>query len=161
MHSREKDLGELVMTVARSMRRHHIATLEPFELSPSHGRALRVLANADSALRPGDLAERLRIAPRSATEVVDGLESGGYLARRADSRDRRAVLLELTDTGRTLAAAVADAQKAASDRLFSVLSEQERATLVELLGRVGEPPSAEPGDEHGHVHGPGRKPEQE
>ncbi|KIQ20338.1 MarR family winged helix-turn-helix transcriptional regulator [Rhodococcus sp. MEB064] len=138
MHSHEKDLGELVMMVARSMRRRHMAALEPFGLSPSHGRALRVLAGTDDALRPGDLAERLRIAPRSATDVVDALESSGWVARSVDATDRRAVLLRLTDDGRDMARTIARAQKSASEAMFAGLGAEDRATLAELLTRIND-----------------------
>ncbi|MGB3770406.1 MAG: MarR family transcriptional regulator [Rhodococcus sp. (in: high G+C Gram-positive bacteria)] len=138
MHSREKELGDLVMMVARSMRRRHVAALEPFGLSPSHARALRVLENADAPMRPGDLAERLRIAPRSATDVVDALESAGYARRSADATDRRAVLLELTDDGRSLTASIVDAQRRASDRMFAVLDQEDRVRLAEILTRIND-----------------------
>ncbi len=143
MHSHEKDPADLVMMVARSMRRRHMAALEPFGLSPSHGRALRVLSGAAGPLRPGDLAERLRIAPRSATDVVDALESAGYVARHADATDRRAVLLDLTDEGRALADTIAQAQRSASEAMFASLSADDRATLTDLLTRIHDESGAE------------------
>ena len=50
-------------------------------------------------MRPGALAEHLRIAPRSATEVVDDLQERGLVERAPDPADRRATLVRLTEAG--------------------------------------------------------------
>ena len=44
-------------------------------------------------MRPSVLAERLHIAARSATEVVDALEERGLVERGPDPDDRRATLV--------------------------------------------------------------------
>ncbi|MDD0859754.1 MarR family transcriptional regulator [Arthrobacter alpinus] len=53
------------------------------------GGAAEDCAPAAGDVRLKDLAERLRIAPRSATEVVDQLEAKGLVRREADPSDRR------------------------------------------------------------------------
>ncbi|WCK78025.1 MarR family winged helix-turn-helix transcriptional regulator [Agrobacterium fabrum] len=45
----------------------------------------------------GLLAERLLIAPHSATELVGRLLSGGFITREADPSDRRRQTLQLTE----------------------------------------------------------------
>ncbi|WP_246738043.1 MULTISPECIES: helix-turn-helix domain-containing protein [Rhizobium] len=45
----------------------------------------------------GMLAERLLIAPHSATELVGRLVAADYVSRRADEKDRRRQTIELTD----------------------------------------------------------------
>lgn len=47
----------------------------------------------------GDLAKRLLVAHNTAAELTDRMIGRGLLRRRADSNDRRRVLLELTDNG--------------------------------------------------------------
>lgn len=49
----------------------------------------------------GVLAERLIIAPHTATELVGRLEAAGYVSRRADPNDRRRQTLGLTDKAET------------------------------------------------------------
>ncbi|MBB3542541.1 helix-turn-helix domain-containing protein [Rhizobium sp. BK661] len=51
----------------------------------------------EDAMTIGMLAERLLIAPHSATELVGRLVSAGYVSRRADPNDKRRQTLELTD----------------------------------------------------------------
>ncbi|NMM87465.1 MarR family transcriptional regulator [Rhodococcus sp. SRB_17] len=136
MHSRERELTDVVMSVARTIRRRQIAALEPFGLSPSQGRAIRVLARAGEPVRLGFLAERLRIVPRSATDVVDSLEAAGWVTRMPDPGDRRAVLLELTDSGATLTAEITEAQRRESADVFDDLDDSEQSVLHQLLERV-------------------------
>ena len=56
------------------LRRRWRDVLAPWDLSPHQARALGVVARRDG-VRLTDLAEALHIAPRSATEVADGLQS--------------------------------------------------------------------------------------
>src|SRR4051794_35954041 len=91
-------LGDLLMHVARLQRRRWRDALAPWDLVPSQARALRVVTQREAA-RLSDLAEALRIAPRSATEVVDALEERGLVARTPDPGDRRAVLIRATPQG--------------------------------------------------------------
>lgn len=131
------DLTTLVMRIARHTRRRTLEALEPFGLSPHQARAFRVVAHErDGELRLSGLADRLRIAPRSATEVVDALEEAGLVTRALSPTDRRAVALTLTTKGRGLAADIDRARAERSDDLFSCLSDAERATLAQLLTRA-------------------------
>ena len=66
----EADLGDLVMRVARSLRRRGAEVTAPWALAPHQARALRVVARHER-IRPGELAGHLRVAPRSVTDVID------------------------------------------------------------------------------------------
>ena len=124
--------GDLVMALARRVRRAHLDALSAWHVTPSQSRALRVLARADGT-RPSVLAEELRIAPRSATEVADALEERGWVRRVPDPTDRRATTLHLTDAGRELVRQVEGVRRAASERTLDVLTPDQRRTLHEIL----------------------------
>ena len=72
-------------------------------------------------MRPSVLADHLRIAPRSATEVVDALEERGWVQRSPDPTDRRATTSTLTGAGRELVAAIDDVRRRASEGVLDVL----------------------------------------
>ena len=144
MHSRgepgrgeEPSLGELVTSLAGRLRSAWRDGLAPFGLSPHQGRALLVVA-LQPGLRPSDLASRLRIAPRSATEVVDGLVEAGLLSRTPDPKDRRAVRLELTRQGQARVRAIRSSREEAADTLFEGLSDRDRNQLRRILGRLAD-----------------------
>ncbi|MCK6091357.1 MarR family winged helix-turn-helix transcriptional regulator [Micrococcus endophyticus] len=161
-HDDGADLGDLMHVVFRRLRRRWSAQLEPLGVTPHQVRALRGVAEGagggigsgagtraaagsvaddDGGVRLRDLAERLRIAPRSATDVVDQLESRGLVERAADPADRRAVRIRLTDAGRGLLRRVHEARRTEAADFFAVLAPADRAELARLLARVAADPA--------------------
>lgn len=135
----------------RGLRKRWMLQLAPFDLTPHQFRALNVVARAGEGLPdvngesspeegPGlrlkELAERLRIAPRSATEVVDQLAAKGLVERAAHPADRRATLLSLTAEGAQLRKQVLADRKREADEFFSVLEPQDRVDLARILGEL-------------------------
>ncbi len=161
-HDDGADLGDLMHVVFRRLRRRWSAQLGPLGVTPHQVRALRGVAEGagggigsgagaraasgpvaddDAGVRLRDLAERLRIAPRSATDVVDQLESRGLVERAADPADRRAVRIRLTDAGRGLLRRVHEARRTEAADFFAVLAPADRAELARLLARVAADPA--------------------
>jgi DNA-binding MarR family transcriptional regulator len=134
----DENLAEAFWAVARRLRHHTRVALEPWDLSPSLARALGVLTRHGD-LRSGSLAEHLRIAPRSATEVVDDLERLGLATRRPDPADRRAVLVTLTGEGRRVGRDIQAARLAEGERFFAALDAADRAELSRLLAKLANP----------------------
>lgn len=136
----ERDLGSLIFELTKLIRRRSFAALEPFGLSPAQARAFRVITHHDhdsaDELRLSGLAERLRIAPRSTTEVVDRLEELGLVERHPSSTDRRAIAVLPTDRGRALRAEMDRARAEGTGDLFATLSADERDLLTDLLTRA-------------------------
>ncbi|GAA1855719.1 hypothetical protein GCM10009836_39820 [Pseudonocardia ailaonensis] len=128
-------LGDAFWAVARMLRGRNKDALAPWDVTPSQFRALATLAR-HGAVRLSVLAEHLRIAPRSATEVVDELETRGLASRATDPADRRATLVGLTEKGTELVREVHAARRAESETLFAGLDEQDRADLARILGRL-------------------------
>jgi DNA-binding MarR family transcriptional regulator len=126
------DLGELLMRAARAQRRRWRDVLAPWDLSPHQGRALAVICRS-GGVRISALAEALHIAPRSATEVADGLEQRGLVERAPDPQDRRAVLLRATPAGEQVRAQVDAARAADSQAYFDRLPAGDRADLARIL----------------------------
>ena len=129
---RTGELGELLMRASRAQRRRWRDVLAPWDLSPHQARALAVVCERDG-VRLSDLAEALRIAPRSATEVADGLQERGLVERTPDPGDRRAVILRPTDEGRRIRGEIGAARAADSSELFARLSPEDRDTLARIL----------------------------
>jgi len=87
-------------------------------------------------MRLSELSERLEIAPRTATEVVDALESRDLVRRRADPGDRRATLVEVTEHGTGLMAEIRGTRGPEAGRVFGRLSPADRAELARILGQL-------------------------
>jgi DNA-binding MarR family transcriptional regulator len=130
-----ENLPEAFWAVARRLRHGFRDVLAPWEVTPSQSRALGVLMN-HGGLRLSELAEHLRIAARSATEVVDDLQSRELVERHPDPADRRATLVTLTEKGAAASAAIADARAQASHDFFATLTEPDRAELARILQQL-------------------------
>jgi DNA-binding MarR family transcriptional regulator len=130
-------LGEVFWAVARRLRAASMAAYAAYDVTPSQVRAIRVLA-AHGGVRAKELAEHLRIAPRSATEVVDALEAKGLVSRSPDPSDRRATVVALTEQGHALSEDVRRARGVESERMFQRLTTSDRADLARLLGKLQE-----------------------
>ena len=138
----ETDTAELADTLMRAMkriRRQTAARLEPYGITPGQGRALRVLAHAVDCETPGrairlsELADRLHIAPRSATTVVDALEASGLVVRVPDPADRRAVGLHLTEPGRRTVQRIGQVRQEVAEEYFGTVSAADRGVLLRVL----------------------------
>ena len=128
----EESLSEAFWAVARRLRHRTRETLSPWDVTPSQSRALDVLMRHGES-RLSELAEHLRIAARSATEVVDDLQERGLVERRPDPADRRATLVALTVAGTETGHAIRSARQAEAERFFGELSDTDRAELSRIL----------------------------
>src|SRR3954451_17369785 len=130
----EPSLDEQLMGVARALRRRWARGLGP-DLSPHDARALRVIGH-HGPTRLGVVADHLRIAARSATDVVDRLESRGLVQRSPDPADRRAMTVSLTALGTSVLAEVDEARRVGAEEFFGALSDRERTSLATILGKL-------------------------
>jgi DNA-binding MarR family transcriptional regulator len=131
----EESLAEAFSSVARQLRHASQEILAPWDITPAHLRALRVLAH-HGAMHMSGLSDSLHIAARSGTEVVDALEGRGLVTRRPDPGDRRATLVELTEHGRSVLSAIRAARGSEAERAFDGLSPTDRAQLARILRKL-------------------------
>jgi DNA-binding MarR family transcriptional regulator len=130
----DETLAEAFWAVARRLRDASQETLAPWDITPAQLRALRMLRR-HGVMRLSELSDRLHIAPRSATEVVDALESRGLVQRRPDQGDRRATLVEVTGDGGGVLDAVRGTE---AERVFGQLSPADRSHLSRILRKLRE-----------------------
>ena len=131
----DESLAEALAAVARQLRERSAETLAPWDITPAHLRALRTLARHET-MRLSELSDRLQIAPRTATEVVDALQARGLVRRRADPADRRAILVEVTERGAGTLAEIRATSGTEAGRIFGRLGPADRAELARILGKL-------------------------
>jgi DNA-binding MarR family transcriptional regulator len=92
------------------------------------------------ARHPGVDASRLAAAvavDRSTLgNVLDRMESKGWLERRSSPDDKRVKLLHITAEGKLLLRAADKAVQTTQQRILEPLSAKEQATFLRLLGRL-------------------------
>jgi len=102
-------------------------------LSPGHASALIIIDRGGTRLT--DLAGRAGITKQAMMQVVDDLESGGYVRRQPDARDARAKVVRLTAKGvreraearRVISSVEARARRQLGTRRFDALREALQA----------------------------------
>jgi DNA-binding MarR family transcriptional regulator len=99
-------------------------------------RALSILAEAEESLGPVELGNRLGMRSASATELVDRLEASGHVRRVRHPRDRRRVILEVTDTGWRAVMAELGPLLARFDRVADELGPEGSVAVVEYLRAI-------------------------
>jgi len=133
---------EQMHAVTSLMRVQQLVLGELDELLRAHGltfaryEALVLLTFARTGSLPlGKMGERLQVHPTSVTSIVDRLESSGHVVRRRHPQDGRAVLAEITDSGRAVVEAATADLVAARFALADVPAE-DLAALSALLRPV-------------------------
>ena len=96
-------------------------------------RALFVLATAQQSVRVSDLAKSLHMSLASASALSDRLVRLGYIGRREDPADRRAVLLELAAKGTRLLSRLERRSNAQLGFALHRMTKHEREALATSL----------------------------
>jgi DNA-binding MarR family transcriptional regulator len=132
-----EQVGERYLAVHRRMVRAVNGEMSGCGLTMARAKVLRSL-HEQGPTRQSVLAADFGMSPHSITDIVDGLERLGLAERRPDPDDRRAKLVAITDAGE----ASLDVANATRERLltqiFGSLSQEDRVTLLRLLGRLDE-----------------------
>ncbi|MDQ0381593.1 MarR family winged helix-turn-helix transcriptional regulator [Amycolatopsis thermophila] len=107
--------------------------LKPYGLT--HPQYLVLLALWDRAPRSvKDLSETLRAEPATLSPLLKRLEALGYLTRERNRADERALMVDLTDSGRALRAEAEKIPYQVVETLGMEVAELEQ--LHTVLGRV-------------------------
>jgi DNA-binding MarR family transcriptional regulator len=148
--STPEQVGEQYLAVHHRMFRAVNDAMSGCGLSMARTKVLRHL-HEQGPTRQSVLAADFELSPHSITDIVDGLERQGMAERRPDPADRRAKLVAITDAGE----ASLDGANATRERLltqiFGSLSEDDRVTLLRLLGSLDEAAQAATDPARAHV----------
>lgn len=111
------------------------ARLRADGLSLSSFKLLDALVAGPLSMRA--VSELLHVAPRTVTDLIDGLEAHGLVTRGPHPSDRRVTLLALTPAGAQRHRQAKREADVARDAAVVRLDDEERATLIRLLECVG------------------------
>lgn len=98
------------------------------------GLVLRLLKEQPELSRR-ELESRLDISRQALTELLQKMERSGHIIRRHDPRDRRVVLIRLTQKGRA-AAEETDAEASDLSRLLECLNEDKLSVFSQCLDDI-------------------------
>ena len=105
-----------------------------FPQKPSHSAVFAQIDPAGSRL--SELARGANMSPQAMGELVDELESLGYVVRRPDPRDRRAKLIVLTRKGKACVEAGRITIQNLEDEITRRLGQQGHDRLRRMLEKL-------------------------
>src|SRR4029079_15319927 len=112
------------------------AILKPHGLTFARYEALVLLVfSSQGSLPLGKMGERLQVHPTSITSIIARQVASGHVVRRQHPDDGRAVLAEITESGRAVVEA-ATADLIASGFALETMSEDDLRQLSALLAPV-------------------------
>ncbi|MEP6785310.1 MAG: MarR family transcriptional regulator [Sphingomonadales bacterium] len=94
------------------------------------------IISANPGINQGNIGRALGIQRANMVSLVNELIDQGLVQRETDADDRRAFSLTLTTSGEAMVETCLERIRAHENSLMSDLSPDERATLVDLLGRI-------------------------
>jgi DNA-binding MarR family transcriptional regulator len=105
----------------------------------SHAQYSLLFGLAEQAeLSSSRLAAQAELAPGTVTEMLDHLVADGLVKRTRSARDKRVVMISLTDQGGELVRARREKMEALWKEALAGFSEDELRTAVAVLERLGE-----------------------
>lgn len=107
-----------------------------FGLSTGRYRLLADLEDAGGEKSPSQLAAGLGVTRATVSGLIDGLEQQGLVLRRGSAEDGRAVVVVLTARGAQQLRDMAPEHFSRLQSMVGGLTRDERATFLDLLGRI-------------------------
>lgn len=122
--------GLLVYKLANELLVRMTPHLEELGIDGRDYSLLAVLSN-DAPGSQAELARLCSLLPAQLVPVLDALERDGLVERRRDERDRRRMIVRITDGGRERLARADEAASAIEDELLGPLDEAVQARLAD------------------------------
>ncbi len=127
--------GFLLGDVFRLLRQDFERRVQSLGLTMTQWRAIAHLSR-ESGIHQSALAETLDVSPITLTRLIDRMEQAGWVERRPDPGDRRAVCLHLTDKVEPLLSTLHDKAVEANEMALAGLSEDARRRFVKSLEQM-------------------------
>jgi DNA-binding MarR family transcriptional regulator len=128
-------VGALITDLSRLIRRTFNRHLRDSELTQSQWQAIAYLRRSES-INQAALAELMEIQPITLARLVDRMAAAGWVERRPDPRDRRAVQLFLTEKTQPILANMRAAGTLFQEQALAGIDDAERQQLIATLGKI-------------------------
>ena len=126
----------VLMKAFQAVMPHAAESIDQTKLGDSDFRVLEALLHK-GPLPVNTLGPKVWLTPGSISVAVDRLVRKGLVSRKDHPRDRRVRQVELTAKGRALITRGFREHATAMETVISVLSKNERLTLLRLLKKLG------------------------
>jgi DNA-binding MarR family transcriptional regulator len=125
-------LNDLYVNQHHRLKRVVDEAMQAVGLSLARAKVLKQLST-EGPMRQQAVAECFGFAPRSITDMVDGLERDGLAERLDDPGDRRAKLVRITAAGEVALSAALQVRNDLVQHIYGALTPADRVELARLL----------------------------
>ncbi len=123
--------------VASKMQLEREEMFQNFGITPGRFHLLMILKGEDGyILSPSELAKRTNVTRATMTQFVDALEREEYVKRTDDPKDRRGMLVQLTDKGIAKLKEILPHYFKKMTEFTGDLSAEELETLLRLMKKI-------------------------
>lgn len=128
-------LGFLIHDVSRMRRSAYDQFMKPLGITRAQWWVMANLSRHDGMMQT-QLADVLEVGKASLGDVIESLESGGWVQRRPDPADKRAKRVYLTKPAQTLIKRMTVMENEFNSQILADLSNEEMTDLVRVLVKI-------------------------
>jgi len=129
------EIRRLLDKISSKMRRDYSESLRELNLYVGQDNLLCRLWS-DDGITQMQLREHLKCEPPTVTNMVKSLEQNGFIHRKKDPEDARAMRIYLTDKGKAIEESVNFKWQQQQNKLLDSISTEERLVLKDLMLRM-------------------------
>ncbi len=111
--------------------------LDRLSLTSAQGMVIHSLGEENNVMF-NHLGEKLNLTSATLTGIVDRLEKTGFVERQPNPKDRRSVLVALTEAGEDILPEIRSTMVSANKEFLSGLSIEEEIMFRGLLNRINQ-----------------------
>src|ERR1700690_319051 len=132
----EKYICFKINKVRRKIHRYYENELTKFNITPVQFYVLSALWDSDK-IKFKDLTQILDMDGATLTGLLDRMEKRGFINRPPDPKDRRSVLVELTDKSKEIGQDMIKNANGFDQEFKNKISEEEYNLLLKILDKLG------------------------
>jgi len=100
--------------------------------------ALHFIALQGGAVLPGAIKREMNVSSARVAQALNNLEEKGWITRKIDKSDRRKILIEITEEGRSAAEKNDKAIIGLTAKMLCMLGERDAKEYVRITGRLAD-----------------------
>lgn len=120
-----------------TIHRQELQTIRESGLTTAQFGVLEALYNKGD-LKIGELVEKILTTSGNITVVIKNLEKDGLIKRTRDPEDKRSTIISITNKGIEVIEGILPNHIQNIERIFSVLTDEEKVTLKNILKKFKE-----------------------
>lgn len=131
----EDSLGFHINRAFSTLRRAFNQAIKPYGIAAEQWAIMKFLEE-NGPMMLSDVAHGIYKEKSTITRMVEGLAKKGFVARRSQEYDRRAVLVFLTQEGKETLAKIAPISRMINEELGRHIDPAERALFLKILDTI-------------------------